>query len=62
MTEFAIIELDDGVTMVELPPGVEPVVVAEEHGGVLIDPGPYNYDEATDLLSELEVEGYEERD
>jgi hypothetical protein len=62
MTEFAIIEVDDGVTMVELPPGAVPTEVAEQHGGILVDPGPYNFEEAADVLTELELEGHEEPD
>ena len=62
MTDFAIIEMEDGFTMVELPPGAEPVEVAEQHGGVLVDPGPYNYEEAADVITELEIEGHEEAD
>ncbi len=62
MAEFAIIEVEDGLTMVELPPGAEPVEVAEQHGGVLVDRGPYNFEEATDVLTELEIEPHEEAD
>jgi hypothetical protein len=61
MTSFAIIELDDGLTVVEVQPGEKPEDVAVREGGVLVDPGPYpSYDEAYDAMLELEGEDEDE--
>jgi hypothetical protein len=61
MTSFAIIELDDGLTVVELQPGEKPEDAAVRQGGVLADPGPYpTYDEAYDALVEMEGEEEDE--
>ena len=63
MVEFAIIELEDGLTVVELPPGQKAEDVAASRGGVLVDPGPYaTFEEANDALVELQAEGEEERE
>jgi hypothetical protein len=57
MSDFAIIEVDDGLTIVELSPGQSPEGVAASQGGVLIDPGPYSsYDEAQDALIALDLD------
>ena len=51
MAEYAIIETDAGLTIVELPPGATPEDVAATRAGVVIDPGPYReYDDAYDAL------------
>ena len=61
MVEFAIIELDDGLTIVELEPGQDPEDAAAKQGGVLVSPGPYpSYEEALDALADFEAEGEEE--
>jgi hypothetical protein len=62
MAEFAIIELEEGLTVVELPLGQTPEDVALRNGGTLVDPGPYSsYDDAYDALLELQYEDEEER-
>jgi hypothetical protein len=62
MVEFAIIELPDGLTVVELPPGQKPEDVAASQGGILVDPGPYHtYEDANDALIELQSEDEDER-
>jgi hypothetical protein len=54
---FAIIELEDGLTIVEVKPHQSPEDVALRDGGTLIDPGPYaTYDEAVDALADLETD------
>jgi hypothetical protein len=59
---FSIIEIEDGLTIVELQPGQTPEDAAVVHGGVLIDGGPYaTYEDATDALRNLEAEDDEER-
>ena len=61
MVEFAIIELADGLTVVELEPGQKPKDAAATQGGVLVDPGPYaSYEEANDALIELQADDEEE--
>ena len=60
MVDFAIIELEDGLTVVELPHGRSPEDVALLQCGTLVDPGPYpSYDDAYDALIDLEYEDEE---
>ena len=60
MIQFVIIETDDGLTIVECPPDGRPEYVAEEHGGLLVDAGPFSsYQDAYDALENLEVEDEE---
>jgi hypothetical protein len=60
MTEFAVIEVEDGLTVVELPPGENPEVTAANHGGTLVDPGPFaTYEDACDAMIELKYEDEE---
>jgi hypothetical protein len=55
MVQFAIIEVEDGLTVVEVQPNQSPEEVALKHGGTLIDAGPYaSYEEANDALLDLE--------
>lgn len=61
MVQFAIIELADGLTVVELQPGQKPEDAAASHDGVLIDPGPYDsYEAANDALIDLQAQDEEE--
>jgi hypothetical protein len=63
MSEFAIIEVDDGMTIVELGTGQNPEDVATENGGALIDPGPFtSYEDALDALADLEEDSEDERE
>jgi hypothetical protein len=60
MADFAIIEVEDGMTVVELKPHQTPEDAALKEHGTLIDPGPYkSYDDALDALAELEAEDEE---
>jgi len=62
MIDFAIIELEDGLTVVELPAGQSPEDVALSHGGTLVDPGPYpSFEEASDARMDLQYEDEEEQ-
>ena len=62
MTQFAIIEVDDGLTVVELKPGQKPEDAALREGGTLVDPGPYSsYEDAFDALTELEGDEEDDR-
>jgi hypothetical protein len=61
MIYFAIIEVADGLTIVEVQPRQSPDDAAVMHGGLLVDPGPYaSCDEATEALLALEAEEDEE--
>jgi len=61
MPQFIIIELEDGLTAVELQPGQSPEDAAIFHGGTLIDSGPYtSCEEADDALLNLQAEELEE--
>jgi hypothetical protein len=61
MHNFAIIELEDGLTIVEVKSHQTPEDAALKEGGTLVDPGPYtSYDDAVDALAELEEEGEED--
>jgi hypothetical protein len=62
MVAFAIVELEDGLTIVEVQSGQKPEDAAASHGGVLVDPGPYDsYEEANDALIDLQAADEEER-
>jgi hypothetical protein len=61
MVDFAIIEVDDGLTIIELEPGKNPEDAALKKGGTLVSPGPYStYEEALDALADFEEEVEEE--
>ena len=63
MVSFAIIELDDGLTVATVQSGQTPEEVATIEHGVLVDPGPYvTYEEACDALCELEDDDEEGRE
>ena len=60
MNLFAIIETENGMTIVEYQPTDDVAAVAEANGGVLVDPGPYKtFDEAYDELLNLEPDNEE---
>jgi hypothetical protein len=62
MISFAVIEVEDGLTIVEIPAGQSPEDAAITEGGTLVDPGPYHsYEDASDALDELEMESEEDR-
>jgi len=62
MSQFAIIEIDDGLTVVELQPGQKPDDIALRQGGTLVDAGPYSsYEDACDALIELEGDDEDDR-
>ena len=57
MVYFAIIEVDDGFTIIEVKDEQPAEEIALREGGILVDPGPYSsYEEACDALDQLEVE------
>ena len=61
MVSFAIIEVEDGLTIVEVQPNEKPADVAVKHGGLLVDPRPYpSYEEANEALIALQAEEEDE--
>lgn len=57
MPSYIIVELDDGLAVVELPPGTAAEEAAAAEGGVLIDAGPFDTaEEANDAIDNLEAE------
>ncbi len=57
MPLFAIIEVEDGLTVAELAPNEPPETAAITQGGVVVDRGPYyNYQDAYDAMLALEDE------
>jgi hypothetical protein len=63
MITFAIIEIDDGLTIATIQPGQTPEEAATGQDGVLVDPGPYaTYEDAYEALCELEGEEDERRE
>jgi hypothetical protein len=57
MIRFAIIELDDGLTIATVQPGQTLEEVAVSQGGALADPETYaTYEDAYDALCEFEGE------
>jgi len=57
MSQYCIIETDDGWTIVEHPPGMTAAETAHRHGGVVIDPGPFDsHEDACDALEALQGE------
>lgn len=54
MLRYAIIEVDDGLTVVEVGEGQSAEEVAVRYGGVVVDPGPYpTFEEASEALLAL---------
>ena len=61
MPSYAIIEVDDGLTVAEMQPGATPEETAIRHGGLLVNPGPFaSFDEAYDAIVALELEAGDE--
>ena len=61
MRQYAVIETDAGLTVAEMRSGVSPEQVAEEQGGIVVDPGPYSdYDEAYDAALSLQEDEEDE--
>lgn len=61
MVTFAIVEADDGFSIIELQPGERIDEVAASRGVVIADPGPFTtLEEAQDALDELQGEEEEE--
>lgn len=62
MVTFAIMELEDGLTVLEIEAGQSAEDAAAKQGGMLVDPGPFaTYDEACDAMLELESDDEDER-
>ena len=62
MLSFAVIEIEDGLTIIEVQSGQSPEDAAAVVGGTLVDPGPYDsYEHACDVLDQMEMESEEDR-
>jgi hypothetical protein len=60
MTNYVIVEVDEGLTIALVAENSTPKEAAESSGGQLIDPGPYeSYEDAYDAMMALEDEGEE---
>jgi hypothetical protein len=56
MVYYALIEVDDGYTVVQFANEESAEEAAVREGSILVDPGPYlNYEEAYEALDRLEV-------
>lgn len=63
MAQYIIVELEDGLTVVELQSEQAPEDAAAAAGGSIVNLGPYaSFEEADDALIELQAEAEEERD
>ncbi len=63
MTQYELIETDEGVAVAEIATGVTPEEAASRRGGLLIDPGPYDtYEDAYEAMIALKLEEEEELD
>jgi hypothetical protein len=61
MVTYAVIEVDDGLTIVEVKPGQSPEEAASYAGGVLIDPGPFStMDDANSAIDLMDLDTHEE--
>jgi hypothetical protein len=62
MAQFIIVELEDGLIVVELLPGQTPEDAAVSQGGVVVDDGPYStLEDAEDAMTDLQDDEQEER-
>ncbi len=54
MNQFVIIETESGFQIVALPDGKTADEVAKEHGGILVDEGPYpTFEAAEEILATM---------
>ncbi len=57
MTRYIIVEVDEGLTITQVADNSTPTEAAENCGGQLIDPGPYeSYEDAYDAMMAMEDE------
>lgn len=62
MATYIIVELDDGLTAVELPADQSAEDLAAAQGGLLVDEGPFaTIEEANDAIDNLEEAEEEEK-
>ena len=64
MLLYELIETNEGLTVIEIPPDISADEAAMQQGGFVVDPGPFtNYEEACEVLMALKsVEVEEELD
>jgi hypothetical protein len=61
MLRYELIETDEGLTVIEITPGVTPEDAARQHGGLVIDPGPFtSYEDAYEALLALKFDDEDE--
>jgi hypothetical protein len=63
MLRFAIIEVEDGLTVAQVPPHSTPEEAAASRGARLVDPEPYcSYEEAYDAMMAIPDEDADDAD
>ena len=57
MALYEVIETDEGLTVVELEPGMPPEETALRHDGIVVDAGPFrSYEDAYDAVLAIKEE------
>jgi hypothetical protein len=63
MTEFVVVETDQGLAILKQPMGADPLETAASHGALLMDGGPYrSFEEAYDVMIDIPIVAEEEAD
>jgi hypothetical protein len=63
MLRYELVETNDGLTVIEVPPGMTCEDAAQQQNAQLIDPGPFtNYEEAYEALMALKPDAEEDFD
>jgi hypothetical protein len=61
MLRYELIETNEGLTVIEIPPDNTAEDAARQQGGLVVDPGPFtNYEEAYEALMAMKDEENEE--
>jgi hypothetical protein len=57
MLRFELVEINEGLTVIEIPPGASPEDAARLQGGLVVDPGPFtSYEEAYEALLSMKLD------
>jgi len=57
MLRYELIETDEGMTVIEITPGMTPEDAARQYDGLVVDPGPYtSYEDAYEALMALKLD------
>ncbi len=63
MVKYELVEIDEGLTVIEIPPGMSCEEAARQQSGLVIDPGPYtSYEDAYEALMALKLDEDEEEE